>query len=155
MKSNYVAFSLWNSVDFDLVILLRNAELIKRIHPGWKIIIYHDQTVPVSVLTKLENLEVILVDMSLSAMHPPLWKFMASNLPDANYVIFSDWETGSSMDAKGDLLKQIQRSGSEWGTTSRGELGELPVNNKNSAVLSFICSLMVPVVELKRLIGGF
>jgi hypothetical protein len=113
--------------------LLRDVELVKHIHPDLKIIAYYDQTIPSDILAELENLEVILVDMSKSGMHPPLWKFLAANLPDAGHVSFRDLHPGYTLQEK------------EW-------LDRL--KSKDTWAMSFIWSLMIPIVELRKFMGG-
>lgn len=150
MKNNYIAFGLWGSKKAFTSGMIRNAALAKSIYSGWKVIVYHDRTVPADVLSILEDLDVIMVDMTDSDIHPRLWKFLAADLPDAGYTIFRDADSNFSIQEK--YEKHVQMSQIQ----ANDEDGYEEVSKSSSKrVMSFICSLMVPVVELKRFIGGF
>jgi hypothetical protein len=150
MKNNYISFGLWGNKKAFTSGMVRNATLAKRIYTGWKVIVYHDRTVPADVLSVLEDLDVKLVDMTGSHIYPRLWKFLAADLPDAGYTIFRDADSSFSVKEKYELHDKMSHT---YGDDE--DVREFPSKSSSKRVMSFICSLMVPVVELKRFIGGF
>ncbi len=67
IKNNkYIAFSVWGDTPLYTQGAVRNAEIAPEIYPGWQVVVYHDQTVPRSVLDALASLNVRLIDMSTS-----------------------------------------------------------------------------------------
>jgi hypothetical protein len=44
--------------------MIKNAEQAKTIYPDWKVIVYHDNSVPKETIDKLTEMEVVCVDAS-------------------------------------------------------------------------------------------
>jgi hypothetical protein len=60
----YLSFSLWGDKPIYNVGTIRNAELCKEIYPDWQMVVYYDNTVPNETISKLENLDVKVIDIT-------------------------------------------------------------------------------------------
>jgi len=89
---NYLSFSLWGDNLLYNIGAIRNSELIKTIYPGWKMIVYYDNTVPSETIKELEKNDVICVDSS-GVPYGCFWRFFASDIEDAEYVCFRDCDS--------------------------------------------------------------
>jgi len=88
--TNYISFSLWGQDPIYNIGVIRNAELAKTIYPNWEMIVFHDETVPQETIKSLQDLNVNLKNMSKSKMYGMFWRFLATEIPESNYVIFRD-----------------------------------------------------------------
>ena len=92
-----ISFSLYGSQALYGEMLIVNAELRATYYPEWVMRVYHDDSVPQHVLTRLARLQVELVDVGTLALTEPLikmpgtfWRFLALADPDAAVVILRD-----------------------------------------------------------------
>jgi len=90
---NYLSFSLWGDQPIYNVGAIRNSELIKDIYPGWKMILYYNNTVPTETITELQKNDVICIDMTESKIYGMFWRFLTSDIDDAEYVCFRDCDS--------------------------------------------------------------
>jgi hypothetical protein len=89
---NYLSFSLWGDNPLYNIGAIRNSELIKTIYPGWKMIVYYDNTVPIEIIDELKKNDTICVDSS-GIPYGCFWRFFASDIEDAEYVCFRDCDS--------------------------------------------------------------
>jgi len=90
-NKNVVSFSLYGTAPRYCETLIRNIELSSDFYPDWACRVYHDNTVPVSVLSKLHELGAQLVDMSHEKIIPPtLWRFLVIDDPDVTRYLIRD-----------------------------------------------------------------
>lgn len=91
LKNSLISFSLWGDNDFYCKGMLENAKLRSKIYPKWKIMVFHDSSVPSSILTDLRRNEVILVEKDNNVPHfdKSLWRFEAVDMTEGP-VIFRD-----------------------------------------------------------------
>ena len=61
---NYLSFSLWGDKPIYNVGAIRNAELWKTIYPDWIMVVYYDNTVPTETIEKLNELQVLTIDIT-------------------------------------------------------------------------------------------
>jgi len=94
---NYLSFSLWGDDPIYNVGIIKNAELWRKFYPDWQMIVYYDNSVPKTTLDVLLKHEVLLVDMSNKEFYGMFWRFLALDIPDANYVIFRDADSRLSL----------------------------------------------------------
>jgi hypothetical protein len=96
----YVSFSLWGDKPIYNIGAIRNSELVSKIYSDWKMILYHDNSVPPSTLDILKNNGVLLEDVSHLNINKGMWRFLASDLEDCEYVIFRDCDSRISIREK-------------------------------------------------------
>lgn len=91
LNDKLVSFSLWGDDDFYCFGAIHNSVLMKSIYPEWKMIVFHDSTVPDVVLQKLAENDVILRKMSdkFSFYSKAMWRFLAIDMT-TEPVIFRD-----------------------------------------------------------------
>lgn len=90
---NYLSYSLWGDNPLYNVGSIRNSEQVKEIYPDWQMILYYDNSVPSETINSLLNNNVICLDMSNSGIHGSFWRFLASDIEDAEYVCFRDCDS--------------------------------------------------------------
>ena len=90
---NYLSYSLWGNNPLYNVGAIRNSEQVKSVYPNWKMILYYDNSVPSETIESLIKNDVICIDMSNSNIHGSFWRFLASDLEDAEYVCFRDCDS--------------------------------------------------------------
>ena len=90
---NYLSYSLWGDNPLYNVGAIRNSEQVKEIYPDWQMILYYDNSVPSETINSLLNNNVICLNMSNSGIHGSFWRFLASDIEDAEYVCFRDCDS--------------------------------------------------------------
>ncbi len=96
-KTNYISYSLWGHLPIYTKGTIKNADLIPSIYPGWKMIVYHDGTVPEEILDELSNRNVELILINDQSIHPSFWRFYAADLEDCARVVFRDADSRVSV----------------------------------------------------------
>jgi len=89
----YVSFSLWGNKPIYNVGAIRNAELMKKIYPDWKMIVYYDDTVPIETIEQLKILNVEVINMVNSEIYSCFWRFLVSDKYDCDYAVFRDCDS--------------------------------------------------------------
>lgn len=70
---------------------VKNAKLMNKIYPGWKMVVYCEKGTDESVIKALRDLGVKIVVMRTSFIHSGmLWRFLPAWDPKIDYVIFRD-----------------------------------------------------------------
>lgn len=90
---NYLSFSLWGDKPIYNVGAIRNAELWKTIYPDWIMVVYYDNTVPTETIEKLNELQVLTIDITKKNIYGMFWRFFAVDLPEAEYCVFRDTDS--------------------------------------------------------------
>jgi hypothetical protein len=90
---NYLSFSLWGDKPIYNVGAIRNAELWKTIYPDWIMVVYYDNTVPTETIKKLNELQVLTIDITKKNIYGMFWRFFAVDLPEAEYCVFRDTDS--------------------------------------------------------------
>ncbi|MDA1277245.1 MAG: hypothetical protein O2960_24810 [Verrucomicrobia bacterium] len=90
-KMNVVSFSLWGNLPMYCQGAIRNAELMPKVYPGWKMVVYADDSVPREVTAKLFKLGVELRKPPFS--NGMFWRFFAATGKDFERVIFRDTDS--------------------------------------------------------------
>lgn len=155
IKNNkYIAFSLWGDTPLYTQGAVRNAEIAPEIYPGWQVVVYHDQTVPRSVLDALASLSVRLIDMSTSELYGPFWRFLASDFPDCGHAVFRDTDSR--------LTTREYKAVQEWIKEDNilhvmrdHPYHEIPFGADERAILAGMWGIKGNVVQMDRSIKGF
>jgi len=90
---NYISYSLWGDNPLYNIGSIRNSEQIKTFYPKWKMILYYDDSVPKETIVELEKNNVICNNVSDLGLYGMFWRFLASDLEDAEYVCFRDCDS--------------------------------------------------------------
>jgi hypothetical protein len=86
----YISYSLWGDSPIYNIGMIKNAEQAKIFYPSWKVIVYYDNSVPIETIQKLIEFDVMCIDATNLNLYGMFWRFLASDLPDCEYVIFRD-----------------------------------------------------------------
>ena len=89
----YLSFSLWGDKPIYNVGAIKNAELWKTIYPDWQMVVYYDDTVPKETIDKLNNQDVITIDVTEKKLYGMFWRFFAVDLPNSEYCVFRDTDS--------------------------------------------------------------
>jgi|SRR5690606_349763 len=92
-QTNYIAFSLWGNAPAFNIGAIRNVALAEKIYPNWKVMVYHDRTVPAETLTQLSEQGAALKDMTDSGIYGLFWRFLAADIDDCSHAIFRDTDS--------------------------------------------------------------
>lgn len=92
----YVSFSLWGDKPIYNVGAIKNSELVKEFYPDWKMIVFHDQSVPSQTIESLRKNNVETREIS-NTTYGMFWRFFALELPDCEYAIFRDADSRISL----------------------------------------------------------
>ena len=108
-----ISYSLFGSDARYIDGSVQNAKLIKSVYPGWKMRVYHDDTIPTSLLRVLDidRLGVEIIDMSGSSLNKMTWRFLVAS--DANVQVWC------SRDIDSRLSFREQKCVDIWQTTNR------------------------------------
>ena len=85
----YISFSLFGSSPKYLVGLKKNFDLIRKYYPGWKAVVYHDDSVPIDYLKEI-SANTKLINMQGSILVATMWRFCVHDLPDVERFIIRD-----------------------------------------------------------------
>ena len=85
-----ISYSLYGADPRYISGALINAALYREIFKGWKMRVYHDDTVPTDILDALLEANVELVDMSGIDMNPMNWRFLAASDPSIDRMCSRD-----------------------------------------------------------------
>ncbi|MEN0054051.1 MAG: hypothetical protein AAGC65_10290 [Mucilaginibacter sp.] len=88
-ETNYIAYSLWGNNPLYNTGMLRNIAQANAIYPGWQVVVYYDDTVPVQSLDQIRAAGALTVNMT-GGIYGMFWRFLAVDLPSCNRVIFRD-----------------------------------------------------------------
>jgi hypothetical protein len=92
-----VSFSLWGSDPKYTVGAVRNAQQYAKLFPEWKVAIWHDKTVPASILSDLRASGAMVYDTSNKTWCPPsMWRFLVIDQPDMERFISRDCDSRPS-----------------------------------------------------------
>ena len=89
----YLSFSLWGDKPIYNVGAIKNAELWKTIYPDCQMVVYYDDTVPKETIDKLNNQDVITIDVTEKKLYGMFWRFFAVDLPNSEYCVFRDTDS--------------------------------------------------------------
>jgi FkbM family methyltransferase len=78
-KKKILAYSLYGSDRRYTDGALANSKLYHEIYPDWDMRVYHDKTVPESIINELRNNGVDLVDMTGSPLNKMSWRFLPAS----------------------------------------------------------------------------
>lgn len=85
---NAIAMSLWGALPMYLSGAVRNAELLPSIYPGWTLVVYADDSVPIDVKQKLVALGVEI--RPPECVNKMFWRFFIADDPTVERFLIRD-----------------------------------------------------------------
>ena len=133
--------------------MLRNIEQAKEIYPGWKVIVYYDNTVPEAVIQKIGQAGAITKNVN-GLNHGMFWRFYAANIDDCGYAIFRDCDSRLSSREKRAVDKWMQ-SGKAIHIMRDHPLHEIPFGTDSMSILGGMWGIKGNIVSIGDMIDKF
>jgi len=149
----YISYSLWGDNELYNIGMVKNAEQVPEIYPGWQMIVYHDNSVPTETLNILENLNVKLVNVD-GHTHGMFWRFFASDLVDCEYAIFRDGDSRLSTREKMAVDEWIE-SGKTIHVMRDHPAHQIPYGNNGLGILGGMWGIKGNTIPMKDSIENF
>lgn len=149
----YISYSLWGDNELYNIGIVKNAEQVPEIYPGWQMIVYHDNSVPTETLNILENLNVKLVNVD-GHTHGMFWRFFASDLVDCEYAIFRDGDSRLSTREKMAVDEWIE-SGKTIHVMRDHPAHQIPYGNNGLGILGGMWGIKGNTIPMKDSIENF
>ncbi len=77
-----IAFSLWGDAPRYTVGMVKNAIIAPHVFEDWQLVVFHDATVPTSILQDLHGMGVVLRDASAFPEKPMFWRFLINDMAE-------------------------------------------------------------------------
>ena len=151
---NYVSFSLWGDKPIYNVGIVRNAELMKSIYPGWTMVVYYDDTVPIATIKELNNLGVISKLIDNSKIYGMFWRFFAADISDCEYAVFRDADSRISIREKLAVDEWI-KSGKTLHVMRDHPYHKIPAGNNELGILGGMWGIKSKVINMIKMIDEF
>lgn len=88
---NVISYSLYGQIPMYCVGTIRNAEQVREKYPGWKCLVWHDNTVPAEVTDQLSKFDhIILQDMTNSGIPGMYWRFLCLDVENIEMFCVRD-----------------------------------------------------------------
>jgi len=150
----YVSFSLWGDKKIYNVGVLKNAELCKSIYKDWQMSVFYDSSVPSDIIEKLNELNVVTVDVSDKNIYGMFWRFFAVDLPNAEYCIFRDADSRLSHREKLAVDEWIE-SGKSIHVMRDHLAHKIPYGNNKLGILGGMWGIKVGSVPLSDMVEKY
>lgn len=95
-----ISYSLYGSDPRYIDGAVENAKLIKLVYSGWLMRVYHDASVPVTVVQRLHGLGVEMVNMSGTLLNGMTWRFLVASDPTIDFWCSRDIDSRLSLREK-------------------------------------------------------
>ena len=151
---NYLSYSLWGDDPIYNVGIIRNAEQAKIFYENWKMVVYHDNSVPIDTINTLQSLNVLCIDASNKNLYGMFWRFLASDLDDAEYVVFRDADSRLSLREKLAVDDWII-SGKTLHVMRDHPLHKIPYGNNSLGILGGMWGIVGKRVDMTDMINKF
>lgn len=102
---NYISFSLYGDNPKYIKGLFKNLDLMQEIYKGWRVMVFHDDTVTQDVLNELKDRGVFLTDMTNSGVLAASWRFCAADHDCERFIV---------RDADSRISKREEEAVQEW-----------------------------------------
>jgi hypothetical protein len=151
---NYVSFSLWGDNPIYNVGVIRNAELMVKFYPNWKMVVFFDDSVPTHTIKELENRNVetrLFLDKSIYGM---FWRFFATDIPDCEYVIFRDADSRISL-RESLAVDEWVKSGKSLHVMRDHPYHGIPAGNNRLGILGGMWGIKSKTLKITEMIYDF
>jgi hypothetical protein len=150
----YVSFSLWGDKKIYNVGAIKNAELCKSIYPDWTMCLFYDSTVPKDTIEELNKLGVITEDVTEKNIYGMFWRFLAVDLPNAEYCIFRDADSRVSIREKLAVDEWIE-SGKSIHVMRDHPAHGIPYGNNKLGILGGMWGIKVGAIPLSEMVEKY
>jgi hypothetical protein len=150
----YLSFSLWGDKPIYNVGAIRNAELWKTIYSDWQMVVYYDKSVPVETINKLNDLDVITIDVTDKNLYGMFWRFLAVDLPESEYCVFRDTDSRITIREKMAVDEWIESNLSIHVMRDHPAHG-IPYGNDRLGILGGMWGIKSKVIPLVEMIENF
>ena len=82
-----ISFSLFGTSLKYLYGMEENMKLAKEFYPGWDVIVYHDNSIPIKTCKNLENLGAIMRNVTSSGLLAPMWRFLVADETCERFIV--------------------------------------------------------------------
>ncbi len=152
-KYSYISYSLWGDKPIYNIDILKNIEQARTFYPGWKVIVYYDNTVPSATIEKITSEGAQVVNMT-GISYGMFWRFFAADLPDCNYVIFRDTDSRLSKREKLAVKKWI-KSGRSIHIMRDHPAHEIPFGSDGLSILGGMWGIKGNIIPMRIMIETF
>ncbi|WP_018611013.1 hypothetical protein [Segetibacter koreensis] len=152
-KYNYIAYSLWGDKPIYNFGIIKNIQQAKEIYPGWKVIVYYDDTVPAATIENIKKEGGDVVNMT-GISYGMFWRFFAADLPDCDHVIFRDSDSRLSVREKMAVDEWIE-SGRSIHIMRDHPSHKIPFGSDSISMLGGMWGIKGNLVQMKELIEKF
>lgn len=151
----YVSFSLWGEKPIYNIGALRNSQLVKEFYPDWKMVLFHDNTVPKSTIDLLNenSVETLYIQNNSYGM---FWRFFILEKPDCEYAIFRDADSRIS-NRESLAVHEWLRSGKTLHVMRDHPFHKIPAGTNQPSILGGMWGIKngkYPVVEMLHKFNG-
>ena len=150
----YLSFSLWGDKPIYNVGAIKNAELWKTIYTDWQMVVYYDKTVPSDTINKLNDLDVLTIDVTEKNLYGMFWRFLAVDLPESEYCVFRDTDSRITVREKMAVDEWIDSKKSIHVMRDQPAHG-IPDGNDRLGILGGMWGIKSKVVPLVEMIENF
>ena len=149
----YISYSLWGDNELYNIGIVKNAQQVPEIYSGWRMIVYHDNSVPKETLRVLEDLNVKLVNVD-GHTHGMFWRFFASDFIDCEYAIFRDGDSRLSVREKMAVDEWIE-SGKTIHVMRDHPAHQIPYGNNGLGILGGMWGIKGNTIPMKESVENF
>lgn len=150
----YLSFSLWGDKPIYNVGAIKNAELWKNIYTDWQMVVYYDKSVPIETIDKLNDLDVLTIDVTEKNLYGMFWRFLAVDLPESEYCVFRDTDSRITVREKMAVDEWIESEKSIHVMRDHPAHG-IPYGNDRLGILGGMWGIKSKVISLVDMIENF
>jgi len=150
----YVSFSLWGDKPIYNVGAIRNAELMDKIYPDWKMMVFYDDSVPISTINELEKLNVKTVKIFDNSIYGMFWRFYVLDFPDYEYAIFRDADSRISL-RESLAVKEWIESGKSLHVMRDHPYHKIPAGNNQLGILGGMWGIKKTNIPFVQMLDDF
>ena len=151
---NYVSFSLWGDNPIYNIGTIRNAELMGKFYPNWKMIVFFDDSVPSYTIKELQKRNVETRLFSDKSIYGMFWRFFAADLPDCEYVIFRDADSRISL-RESLAVDEWIKSGKSLHVMRDHPYHGIPAGNNQLGILGGMWGIKSKTLKITEMIYNF
>ena len=153
VNQNYISYSLWGAKPIYNIGMLKNIRQAAEIYPGWQVIVYHDDTVPLQTLIEIQKTGARVVNVTKN-IYGMFWRFYAADLPDCGYVIFRDSDSRLSVREKAAVDEWIN-SGKAIHIMRDHPYHQDPIDNTGYQMLGGMWGIRGGLLNMTELIDNY
>jgi hypothetical protein len=151
---NYVSFSLWGENPIYNVGIIKNAELMEKYYPNWKMVVFFDDSVPKDTIEELQKRSVETKLFSDKSIYGMFWRFFAVDLTDCEYAIFRDADSRLSL-RESLAVDEWIKSGKSLHVMRDHPYHRIPAGNNQLGILGGMWGIKSKILPLTEMINKF